>query len=161
MPTTPSLKARALSLLAQREHSRHELRRKLLRRSRGGDDGDSGAVAPDDVDRLLDALEQQGWLSDARFAAVRTQARAARLGHRRIRDELARHGIELDADTDASLRASELERARAVWARKYGQPPADMAERARQMRFLAGRGFAHDVVRRAVPVPSAEEPADD
>jgi regulatory protein len=45
------------------------------------------------------------------------------------------------------LRDSEQQRAQAVWARKFGQPPASAAERARQMRFLAGRGFSADVVR--------------
>jgi regulatory protein len=150
VPAALSLKARALKLLAQREHSRSELRRKLLRRRKGDE---SGAADPDpaEVDHLLDWLQQQGWLSDERFAALRVQSRAARFGTRRIRDELAQHGIELADDADAALRASELDRACALWARKFGSPPADATERARQMRFLAARGFAHDVVRRAVP----------
>jgi regulatory protein len=51
------------------------------------------------------------------------------------------------------LRETELERARAIWQRKYGDraaAPADPAERARQMRFLIARGFSADVVRRVV-----------
>jgi len=150
VPAAASLKARALALLAQREHSRSELRRKLLRRSRIGDAA-PGAPDAGEVERLLDWLQQQGWLSDERFAALRVQSRAARFGMRRIRDELAQHDIALGAEDEVALRASELDRARAVWARKYGRAPADAAERARQMRFLAARGFAHDVVRKAVP----------
>ncbi len=42
----------------------------------------------------------------------------------------------------------EAERARAVWARKFGQPPADPREYARQYRFMAGRGFSADCIRR-------------
>jgi regulatory protein len=48
------------------------------------------------------------------------------------------------------LRGTELARAREVWRRKFGVPPQEAAERARQMRFLAGRGFSGDVVRRVV-----------
>jgi regulatory protein len=50
----------------------------------------------------------------------------------------------------ARLKATELERAREVWRRKFPLPPLDAAERARQMRFLAARGFATEVIRRVV-----------
>ena len=48
----------------------------------------------------------------------------------------------------AELKDSELDRACAVWARKFAGPPADAAARARQGRFLVGRGFSPEVVRR-------------
>ena len=41
-------------------------------------------------------------------------------------------------------------RARAVWGRKFGCLAEDAAARARQMRFLAGRGFSAEVIRRVV-----------
>lgn len=171
-----SLKAQAFALLARREHSRAELRTKLLSHARkralaahaaadvgragspGAPNGaDDGAPAFDaeqaaaEVDGLLDELEAARHLSDARFAESRVHARAGRQGTARIRQELARHGVELDADTARQLRETEAERARAVWQRKYGgTPAADAAERARQMRFLAARGFAPEVVRRVV-----------
>jgi regulatory protein len=46
-----------------------------------------------------------------------------------------------------ALRASEFARARAVWLKRFGGAPADSAERVRHMRFLASRGFSHDVIR--------------
>ncbi len=154
-----SLKARALQWLAQREHSRVELRRKLLRLARqhaaaaqaeaGGDDG-AADPAPE-VDALLEWLLAHRYLSDARFVESRVNARAARYGNLHIRQELGLHGTALDADTAERLKDSELARARAVWARKFGtQPPAQAIERARQMRFLAGRGFSAEVIRRVV-----------
>ncbi len=157
----PSLKARALQWLAQREHSRAELRRKLLRLARqraldqariGGVDVATGAVDPTaEVDALLDWLVAQRYLSETRFIESRVNARAARYGNLRIRHELERHGATLDAATAERLKASELARARAVWARKYGSTPAALAtDRARQMRFLAGRGFSADVIRQIV-----------
>ena len=50
----------------------------------------------------------------------------------------------------AQLQGSELERAREVWRRKFGEPAADPQTRAKQMRFLLVRGFSGDVARRAV-----------
>jgi regulatory protein len=50
----------------------------------------------------------------------------------------------------SSARETDLEAARAVWLRKFGAPPRDAAERGKQMRFLAGRGFPADVVRKVV-----------
>jgi regulatory protein len=162
-----SLKARALAWLAQREHSRVELRRKLLRVARaeareralaqegeapGGSQAEDSCAADPAVcvDRLLDWLQAHRYLSDARFVESRVNARAARYGNLRIRQELAQHGAEPDAETLAQLRGSELERARAVWQRKFGAPADDAAGRARQMRFLAQRGFSADTVRRVV-----------
>ena len=156
-----SLTARALQWLAQREHSRVELRRKLLRLVRqraaeqaagqAADDRDAAADPASEVDALLDWLIANGYLSDARFVDSRVNARGARYGNLRIRHELGQHGVSLDAATAERLQGSELTRARAVWARKFGAAPAGLAaERARQMRFLAGRGFSADVIRRVV-----------
>lgn len=49
-----------------------------------------------------------------------------------------------------ALRGTELERAREVWRRKFGEPAADAAGRAKQMRFLAARGFAGETIRRVL-----------
>lgn len=159
-----SLKARAIGLLAQREQSRAELRRKLLRieqqqRARlaaqaDGEDGDppdeDGSEAGESVvDALLDALAADGYLDETRFVASRLHLRADRFGAQRIQQELAQHGLKLDAEQQASLRATELERAREVWQKRFGMEPArEPAEQARQTRFLLARGFAPDVVRR-------------
>jgi regulatory protein len=138
----PSLKARALRFLAAREHSRVELRRKLA----------PHAAEPAEIDAVLDELERAGWLSAERYVASVVHRRAARLGTARVKAELQGHGLDpaLVADAVRQLRASELERAREVWQRRFGTPPADPAQRAKQMRFLAGRGFAGDVIRRVV-----------
>lgn len=49
-----------------------------------------------------------------------------------------------------AARATELDRARAAWQKRFGQPPASAAERAKQIRFLQGRGFSFDVIRRVI-----------
>ena len=141
----PSLKARALRLLAGREHTRAQLHAKLARKL-----GDDESEA--DITRMLDALEAAGLISEERAAESLLHRRAPRLGAARVLRELREQGtpaplIEQVAET---LRETELERARAVWQRKFGQPPHDAAERARQMRFLAARGFAFEIARRAI-----------
>jgi regulatory protein len=153
-----SLKARALQWLAQLEHSRLELRRKLLRCARAeqaerSDPPDEVAAETDPaaaVEQLLDWLEQERHLSQPRFVESRVHARASRFGNQRIRHELSQHGLVLDADTARTLETSELGRARSVWARKFGEAPGDASQRARQMRFLAGRGFSAAIVRQVV-----------
>ena len=156
-----SLKARAIGLLAQREHSRLELRRKLLgierRASAVASDDAASAAADEDagqdaearVDALLDALAADGYLDETRFVESRLHVRAQRFGAQRIQQELAQHGLKLDAEQQAALRASELDRARDVWLKRFGeQPSREPSEQARQTRFLLARGFAPDVVRR-------------
>ena len=50
----------------------------------------------------------------------------------------------------ALLQGTELERARAVWRKKFHEPASDAASRAKQMRFLASRGFGAEAIRRVV-----------
>jgi regulatory protein len=144
-----SLKGRGLQIMSQREHSRSELRRKLLLHARKEEETEATAAA-EQVEAVLDWLQAHRYLCEERFVESRVHARAARFGNLRIRRELAQHGVALTADAAQQLKDSELARARDIWSRKFGQPAADAAERARQMRFLAGRGFSSEVIRRVV-----------
>ena len=148
-----SLKARALQLLALREQSRLELRRKLLRhpaRPEAGDTGDDdgGERRAAEVDALLDWLEANRFLSAERFVESRIHARQGRFGNRRIRAELAQHGVALPVELKRALDESELGRAAAVRERRFAEPPGDAAQAAAQARFLAARGFSAEVVHR-------------
>lgn len=137
-----SLKARALKYLSAREHSRLELARKLSRYAQEGDD----------VEALLDTLETAKLLSQSRFTESLVHRRAARFGNNRILSELQMHGIDGDAlgDIKATLSQDEASRARDVWQRKFGRPPVDAAERAKQMRFLQQRGFSISAIQAAM-----------
>jgi len=143
MPSQPlSLKGRALKLLAAREHSRAELQRKLQPLEE----------SPGQIARLLDELQARGFLDEQRVVDALLHRRAPRLGSARVRQELLARGLPAAAvqQATADLRSTELARARAVWDKKFGQPAADAAGRARQMRFLIARGFAAEAVRRVV-----------
>jgi len=148
----PTLRGRALMWLSQREHSRAELRLKLRRWAPRPDaeseDGDARpAASDDDIDRLLDELQAAQHLSDTRFIESRVHARESRFGNRRIEQELRQHGVEPDASVSEHLRETELQRGRAIYARKFQTVATTPAERARQMRFLAARGFSADTIR--------------
>ena len=153
-----SLKGRALRYLAGREHSRAELERKL-----GPHEEEPGQLA-----RILDELQTKGFISQERVIESVIHRRAARFGAARIRQELAGKGLESEAVAEAvaRLRDSEaryrtlfeaVERAREVWRRKFGAPPQDAAERGKQMRFLASRGFTTEVIRRAIGSGGGDE----
>lgn len=162
-----SLKMRAIGLLSQREHSVLELRRKLLRMAREAQRkmtkptlassadlslDDEPEVAIDlalEVDDLIVWLQAQGYLDESRFVESRVHAREQRFGSLRIKQELAQHGLVLSAEGQAALKATELERARALWTRKFhGVVAADLAGQAKQNRFLMARGFPPEVIRR-------------
>ncbi|MES2363074.1 MAG: recombination regulator RecX [Pseudomonadota bacterium] len=137
-----SLKGRALRYLAAREHSRAELERKLAPHEE----------TPGQLAQVLDELQAKDFISEARVVASVINRKAARFGAARVRHELLGKGLgaELVADAMDDLKATELERAREVWRRKFGEPAADAAARAKQMRFLAARGFGGEVIRRVV-----------
>jgi regulatory protein len=85
--------------------------------------------------------------------------RAARFGNSRILSELQSHGIDGESldEIKSSLGQDEAARATEVWRRKFGQPPADAAERAKQMRFLQQRGFSMRAIRHALQSSEYED----
>lgn len=137
-----SLKSRALRLLATREHSRSELQSKLQPHEQS-----PGALA-----QLLDDLQAKGFINEQRVLESVIHRRASKLGVSRIRQELQAKGLAPEAVSQAldQLRDSELARAREVWRKRFGTQALDATERARQVRFLASRGFGGDTIRRVV-----------
>jgi len=142
---TLTLRQRALAALTRREHSRVELARKLARHA-------ESAVQ---LETLLDALERDKLLSDARFSESLVHRRQQRYGRLRIVQELEQHRLppELVRETVAGLSDTEFERCKAIWEKKFWDVPGDLAERARQTRFLAARGFDAEVIRRVLKGP--------
>lgn len=159
-----SLKGRALQWLAQREQSRVELRRKLLPHALAQDAAvvESGSPLFEQppavrVEAVLDWLEAHQYLSLERFVESRVHARSARFGNLRIRHELKQHQVALSPAAALRLKESELQRARAVRDRKFPAWPATAAERAKQARFLAGRGFSAEVIERVLRAPAGPD----
>jgi len=137
-----SLKGRALRLLSGREHSRTELERKLR----------THETEPGELARALDDLEAKGFINEQRVLESVVHRRASRLGSARVKQELQAKGLDpaAVAQAVAELRTTEVERAREVWRKKFGTPPANAADRGKQMRFLLARGFGAEAIRRVV-----------
>lgn len=137
-----SLRGRAIAFLARREHSRAELARKL-----------AGYVEEnEDLSALLDDLERRKLLSDQRYAEARAHTLASKYGRARIVHELRMKGLSEGpiAQIAGGLQHSELERAQGVWRKRFGKTPATPEERARQHRFLQGRGFSTELIQRII-----------
>ena len=138
-----SLKSRAIAALARRDYSRVELARKLAEH-----EPDEQAVAS-----LLDELTQKGFLSNERFALATARRLSARYGRARVEQTLSLHQLDrslVDQALEAAAQenGSELQRAFLVWQKRFGRPPIDLPEKAKQFRFLTARGFSPDVLRR-------------
>jgi regulatory protein len=163
----PELMRAAIALLARRDYGRSELAQRLLRRVEASgsktrpepeqhadraarSDRRAGQVAC--IEQVLDALQAKGLLSEARFANEFIRARAARFGPVRLRHELLRRGVQEDLIESAlqGQQQDEYARALALWQQRFGTVAKAAPERARQARFLAARGFSHEVVRRVV-----------
>jgi len=145
-PDTPvELKVRALRLLTQREHSRAELTRKLA----------PHAESPQALEALLTELAQRRQLSDERYAEARTHWLARKYGAAKIRQDLKAHGVA-DAVVDRVSSDGDLEKAKAILARKYRAPATTREEKAKRMRFLQSRGFSYDTIRSVLRVDDSE-----
>jgi regulatory protein len=129
-----SLRAQAIRLLARREYARSELEHRLI--AKGAPRNEVGFV--------LDELIAQGYLSDARYARAMATQKAGGYSRRSIAEALKAKGIAR-TDIERALVEAEADDGkalRALWQRRFGKPPTDEREKARQVRFLQARGFA-------------------
>jgi regulatory protein len=130
-------------LLARREHSIEELRRKLVTKG----------YPPDAVEPVIQKLAGKRLVSDERFTSSFVHHHAKRgQGPVRIRAALRQQGIT-DAQAEEALRSVEVDwaqLAREVRRRKFGATaPRSLGERAKQARFLQYRGFDAEQLRAA------------
>lgn len=139
-------RSRAIYFLSRREYGRVELRQKLIYSLR------NTPISAEMIDEALDFLEKNNWQSDARFAAQKTKIKSERYGMARVKYELSQSGVSaaLIDEQVAQLAHTEQSRAREVWRRKFGTPPADVKEKAKQIRFMASRGFSFDVIKKVI-----------
>jgi regulatory protein len=135
-----SLKARAADLLSRREYSRRELVRRLA----------PFAESMEQLEAVLDELAAANWQSDSRFAQQFAASKGGKFGSRRLSQEMRQRGVDDDTIRQALAGQDDLASAREQWRKKFGRPPADAAEKAKQYRFLAQRGFPTDVIRQVI-----------
>jgi regulatory protein len=130
------LRARALRLLARREHSRQELEGNLR----------PHAGSSEELQSLISGLKQKNQLSEERYAEERARKLARKYGAARIRQDLQARGVPEDLIARLSSSEDEFQKAKAILERKYRAPATTREERARRMRFLQSRGFSSEVI---------------
>jgi regulatory protein len=145
-----TVEAAAVRLLARREHSIEELRRKLL----------SKGYPPDTIEPVVQKLAGKRLVSDERFTSSFVHHHAKRgQGPVRIRAELRQQGIA-DPQVEEALRSADIDwvqLAREVRRRKFGATaPRSLGERAKQARFLQYRGFDAEQLHAAFREESGE-----
>ncbi len=136
--------ARALRMLAAREHSAHELSRKLI----------SKGHAENAVQQVLSDLQEQGLQSDQRFVEVYVRSRVSKgYGPIHIRQDLYQRGLD-DELIDAELTCLAerwIELAKSARAKRFSEEqPSDRSAWNTQARFLERRGFPADLIYRVL-----------
>jgi regulatory protein len=130
------LRARALRLLARREHTRQELEGKLS----------PHAGSSEDLQNLISGLKQKNQLSEERFAEERARRLSRKYGAARIRQDLKAKGVSEELISRFSPSENEMQKAKEILERKYRTPAATREEKAKRMRFLQSRGFSSEII---------------
>jgi regulatory protein len=136
---------RAIRILAMRDHSEKELRRKLVAPVLTKNGPEPIDAPPEEVDKVVAWCQESSYIDDARFTRQFIASRSRKgYGPARIRQELNQKGIGR-ADIDQSMYDCEIDwmaLAREQAERKYGEPlPTVFAEKVKVQRFLLNRGY--------------------
>ncbi len=123
--------------LALRDHSLHELKQKLSRR-----------YDAEIIQQALGEAESRGWLCDEQAVAERLSGALARKNKSRryIEAQLKKRrlpAVSLESD-------AELEKARELLVRKFGEEKLSFEDKAKAFRFLRNRGFDDRSIRQVL-----------
>lgn len=133
----------AVGLLARREHSVTELRSKLCAKLASKQDSQHQSLTTA-VNTIIEKLLDDGYLSDQRFAEAYARARCRKgFGADRIKMELVEKGIDasLIEIALAPLEDQWCDHVLSTWQKKFGMPPVDYHQKAKQQSFLRYRGY--------------------
>ena len=136
---------RAIRILAMRDHSEQELRRKLVAPVMSKNGPEALDVTPDELEQVVAWCIENRYLDDNRFVGQFIASRSRKgYGPARIRQELSQKGIARQ-DVEQAMRECDIDwvsLAREQAQRKYGEPlPSDFTEKVKVQRFLLYRGY--------------------
>lgn len=137
-----SIRNSALDILARREHTRLELKRKLKAKD----------FSTSEIEELLEVLINEGLQSDDRYTESYVHMRRKRgYGPLKIKQELQQRGISSEL-VDVHVEFNDkiwLDTACQAYEKKFSAKILDSAnERAKRMRFLQSRGFTGDIIQK-------------
>ena len=141
-----SLRQRALDYLSKREYSIAELAQKLSNVAKQYE------LDAEEIPEILADFKKRNWVSDTRFTEQILHARKSKFGSMRIAHELREKGVsdELISDAIEDVKQDELSNAKAVWQKKFSNPPKTREEWAKQARFLQSRGFSFEIIKKVI-----------
>ncbi|EIX9600761.1 TPA: recombination regulator RecX [Klebsiella pneumoniae] len=136
---------RAIRILAMRDHSEQELRRKLVAPVMSKNGPEALDVTPDELEQVVAWCIENRYLDDNRFVGQFIASRSRKgYGPARIRQELSQKGIARQV-VDQAMRECDIDwvsLAREQAQRKYGEPlPSAFNEKVKVQRFLLYRGY--------------------
>jgi regulatory protein len=113
-----------------------------------------------ELDETIAKLIEKNFLSNTRFVEGLVTRKSKGLGVNRLVQELRQHQIDKTtiAEQLHGLKQSEAQRAFEVWEKKFGQLAQDPKDLAKQIRFLASRGFEQDTIYQIVRGKTLDEP---
>jgi regulatory protein len=141
-PENRELLSRALALLSRRDASRAEFIARLI----------AAGYEKSEVEGAADWCVAEGFLNEARYVESAARRLSARYGVSRVTRALRDKGVtdEAIAGVTPDLRENELAQARAVWTRKFREPPVDANARTKQIRYLQSRGFSFAIIKQVI-----------
>ncbi len=135
-----TIREKSIDYLSRREHSRLELKQKLLIKQ----------FSEQDINAELDFLISKDLQSDERFAHTYVRSRKnAGFGPKRIESELRERGVD-EAVIAAAVDSRSPEwqtQMIAVWLRKFPHPSQNKAQ---QFRFLSYRGYTAEAINKLI-----------
>jgi regulatory protein len=144
--------ARAYRYLNRRECTAAEMRAQL---NRAGAD-------PQDVERAVATLMEQGYLDDRRFVRlfIQDKRELEEWGSDRIRQALLRKGVDREVVEDALAEQDsgrEIERAVDLLRRRFPSPAGDRRERERALGMLLRKGYDSELALDAIAAHSRHQ----
>ena len=141
-PENKELVSSALAFLSRRDAPRAEFITKMIK----------AGYEKAEVEAAADWCVSLGFLNEARFVEGAARRLAAKYGFSRVAHTLRSKGAteESIAEVTPELKESELERARAVWVRKFRELPVDANARSKQIRHLQTRGFSFSIIKQVI-----------
>lgn len=134
-----TIRHQAIHYLSRREHSRFELKQKLLAKN----------FSEKEIENELNFLAEKNLQSDERFVHTYVRSRKqAGFGPIRIAAELHERGITEKLITEAvdAQSADWQTQLITVWKHKFANPPKNQTEKAEQFRFLSYRGYSFEII---------------
>ena len=105
-----------------------------------------------EIEGAADWCQAQGFLDEGRYAEGAARRLSSKYGTSRVVRALRDKGVteQAIADVTPDLKENEMAQAKAIWIRKFREPPADANAKSKQIRYLQSRGFSFEIIKQVI-----------